>query len=80
MLPPINWGKKPSQNQTPKKSLKLAARKASQMKGPAEVLKVINLEIKMGAPAPRTALPLPAAIYGVFKPCTWFSFTHKVIL
>lgn len=50
------------------------------MKGPAEVLKVINLEIKMGAPAPRTALPLPAAIYGVFKPCPWFSSTHKVIL
>lgn len=76
-------GEKPHktiQSQMPKKSLKLAARRANQMKGPAEVLRVINLEIKMCTPAPKTALPLSAAIYGVFKTCPWFSFTHKVIL
>lgn len=75
------WGKKPKQKQTPKKiSLKLATKKAIQMKGPAEVLRIINLEIKIGTSALRTAFPLSAAIYGVFKTCPWFSFTHKVIL
>lgn len=82
-LPFINGGKKKPKNplnQTPKKSPKLAARRANQMKGPAEVLSVINLEIKMGTPALRTALPLSTATYGVFKTCLWFSITHKLIV